>query len=173
MTEHFTVAQFMAALPGSGGIISTIAQRVGCTWQTAQNYIKRHSTLQAAYTAEREKLLDTAEGVVSGNIAFAMRKLQEQQTRAQQAKEGEVVTWEQVDSDDAKWVLGRLGKHRGYAERHEISGPEGGPIVAKQEPFNFADYEREFCKLHGLPDEPEPVGADGTQKQVDTLSPHS
>ena len=31
----FTAKQFVDAIPGTGGIIDTIAKRVGCDWQRA------------------------------------------------------------------------------------------------------------------------------------------
>jgi len=44
----FLLKQFIDAIPGSGGIITTIAKRVGCSWNTAKNILpstqpfKRH-----------------------------------------------------------------------------------------------------------------------------------
>lgn len=35
----YTAAQFIEAIPGTGGIISAIAKRVGCDWITAKKYI--------------------------------------------------------------------------------------------------------------------------------------
>jgi hypothetical protein len=101
-----TVKELKEAIPGSGGIISTIAKRVGCDWSTAKKYIDASPVLSQMYQNERESILDMAEGVLFKNI-----------------REG--------DSQDAKWVLSRLGKDRGFSERQEVTGAEGGPIKVK------------------------------------------
>ena len=92
--NQYSAADFIKAIPGSGGIISTIAKRVGCNWQTAKLHIETMPTVAAAYADECETVLDMAESVLLKNI-----------------KEG--------DSADAKWYLSRKGKGRGYVERTE------------------------------------------------------
>ena len=99
--NHYTAAQFITAIPKSGGIVSTIAKRIGCTWHTAKKYIDTMPTIKAAYDAECESVIDMAEGVLLKGI-------------------------ESGDTADAKWYLTRKGKHRGYAERQEITGAEAG-----------------------------------------------
>lgn len=137
----YTAAQFIKAIPGSGGIISTIASRVGCEWHTVKRYIGKHPTVMKAYRDEQEKGLDRAESVLMGNIALALKQLQ---------TEGRI---EQVDSSDAKWLLARKGKDRGYVERtqQEHSGPDGGPI-------QHTRLSRALDRL--LPDEPETQAVD-------------
>ena len=93
--ELFTAKQFIDAIPGSGGIVTTISKRVGCTWHTAKKYINEYVTVKAAYDDECEAILDLAESTVLKNI-----------------KDG--------DSADAKWYLSRKGKPRGYADKQEI-----------------------------------------------------
>ena len=102
----YTAEQFIKAIPGSGGIITKIAERVGCTWHTARRYIEKHPTVLQAYTDEKEKVIDLAETTVMKAMS-----------------EGDVGT--------ARWYLATKGRDRGYVERrqHEHSGPEGGPIV--------------------------------------------
>ena len=106
--KQYTAQEFIEAIPGSSGIISTIAKRVGCRWQTAQSYINDYPTIKAAFDAERESLLDIAESVLANNIKVALLQ--------QQLGKGTVT----ADSTDAKWLLSRLGKHRGYAEKQEV-----------------------------------------------------
>ena len=36
------------------------------------------------------------------------------------------------DSNDAKWVLSRLGKNRGYVERSEVTGADGEVLIVKR-----------------------------------------
>lgn len=102
----FQASQFIAAIPGTSGIISSIAKKVGCSWNTAKAFIDNYPTVKAAFEAEREGLLDIAESVLANNIKLSL----------QQQQSGKVT----ADSTDAKWVLARLGKHRGYAEKQEI-----------------------------------------------------
>lgn len=103
---NYTAAQFIEVIPGTGGIISTIASRVGCEWHTAKRYIDKYATVQAAYKDECAKVVDLAESVVIGSI-----------------KEKDVST--------AKWYLTMKGSERGYmqTQRQEVSGPDGGKII--------------------------------------------
>jgi len=125
---HYTTQQFIEAIPGSGGVISTIATRVKCGWHTADRWIKTRPTVRVAYQDELEKGLDQAESVVLGNINQAMRK------HKQNKDEGILA---QVDSTDAKWYLSRKGKGRGYIPASEITGPEGGPI-----PLDLTEWKK-------------------------------
>ena len=102
---RYTVADFEPHIPGSGGIISTIAKRVGCEWNTARKRIDESPKLTEMYNAEREGILDMAESVILQSI-----------------KAG--------DTQDAKWVLSRLGKGRGFADKveTEVTGQDGGAI---------------------------------------------
>lgn len=95
-TGYYNVQQFIDAIPGSGGIISVIARRVGCTWGTANNYIRKYPTVKTAYDDEVETIIDNAESVVIESL-----------------REGDVST--------AKWYLVTKGKDRGYTERQEIT----------------------------------------------------
>ena len=72
----YTAAQFISAIENSGGIISTIAKRVGCTWNTAKRYIDDYATVQEAYNDECERVSDIAESVLiqsmeGGDVASA------------------------------------------------------------------------------------------------------
>lgn len=101
--NQYTAAQFIAAIPGTGGIISAIAENVGCTWDTAKKYIFEYSTIKQAYDNECERVTDLAESVLIKSI-----------------KSG--------DSADAKWWLTRKGKGRGFVERQELTGADGESI---------------------------------------------
>jgi len=105
-TNGYTAEQFIKAIPDSGGIISTIAKRVGCDWQTADKYIRGFKTVQTAYRQEKEAIIDMAEGTVLSNIKLA-----------QQAQEAEGT---QQDISDAKWYLSKMAKSRGYGDKVEI-----------------------------------------------------
>ena len=58
--NHFTAKQFIDAIPGTGGIISTIAKRVGCEWHTAKKYIENYPTIKQAYENEKHRIDDKA-----------------------------------------------------------------------------------------------------------------
>jgi hypothetical protein len=114
MGDHYKANQFIVNIPGSAGIITIIARRVGCSWNTAQKFITEYPTVAAAYKAECESPKDTAESVVIRNIQLAAKQQQEADAP--------------VDSTDAKWYLTMKAKDRGYSTRQEITGPDGGAV---------------------------------------------
>ena len=64
----FTAKQFIDAIPGSGGVIATIAKRVGCQWITAKHYVENYPTIKQAYENEKNAIDDMAESVVLKSI---------------------------------------------------------------------------------------------------------
>ena len=106
MGRQYTAQDFIDAIPGTGGIVSAIARKVGCEWNTARKWIDNYPTVKQAYDNECESVLDLAETTVLRNI-----------------KEG--------DSADAKWYLTKKGKHRGYSDRVELTGADGGDLRIK------------------------------------------
>ena len=102
----FTAAQFIAAIPGTGGNLTVIAKNVGCSWVTAKKYVTKYPMIAAALKCEREGLLD-----------LAMDKL--------------VQAIENSEPWAIKFMLSTLGKKRGFSERLEVSGGDGGPIVIR------------------------------------------
>lgn len=113
--NQYRAEDFIKAIPGTGGIISVIAQRVGCAWHTAKKYIEEYATVGQAYNDEIELITDLAESVVIGNIRWAY-------DRQRKSKEP-------VDSSDAKWYLTRKGKERGYTEKSEMDVTSGGEPI--------------------------------------------
>lgn len=105
MSSRFTTDQFIEAIADSGGIVSTIAKRVGCSWGWARKFIDEHPTVLAAYNDENERVLDLAESILIKSIQSG-------------------------DSQDAKWLLSRKGKSRGYVERTETDLTTGGKPLA-------------------------------------------
>lgn len=104
MGKQFTQAQFKKAIPGSGGIIATIAKRVGCSWHTAQAYIRDVPELATMYEDEAETVDDMAESVVIKAI-------------------------QRGDIASAKWWLERRRRAQ-FTTRveAEVSGKDGRPI---------------------------------------------
>jgi hypothetical protein len=56
----FTAKQFIDAIPGTGGVVSAIADKVGCARQTAKRYIDDYPTIKAVYDEECNRITDTA-----------------------------------------------------------------------------------------------------------------
>jgi hypothetical protein len=85
--DRYTAKQFIDAIPGTGGIVSVLARRIGCDWWTAKRYITKYPTVKAAYEAECETVTDLAESVLVESI-----------------KEG--------NTQDAKWWLSRIRRDK-------------------------------------------------------------
>jgi len=92
--DQYKAADFIEAIKGSGGIVSTIARRVSCQWHTAKKYIDNYATVAQAYEDERASNRDMAHSVLVRNIQLALKAQEE--------------TGKPVDSSDAKWYLSRL-----------------------------------------------------------------
>jgi len=72
----YKAQDFISVIPGSGGIIATIAERVGCTWKTAHKYVNELATVREAYLDECETVNDKAESTLitaieSGDVSSA------------------------------------------------------------------------------------------------------
>lgn len=87
----------LEAIKGSGGIMSTIARKLGVTWHTADSWIRESEELMEALKDEKETILDMAESTLLNKI-----------------KEG--------DEQSAKWYLSKKGKQRGYGDSVAIEG---------------------------------------------------
>lgn len=99
----FSNEQFLAAIPGSGGLFTAIAKRVGCQWHTAKKRVLASPSLVQAWQDECETILDMAEGQLYGLV-----------------KGGDIGA--------IKFILATKGKHRGYVERQEVTGADGGAV---------------------------------------------
>ena len=100
----FSKEQVLEATKGCFGIVSTVAKRLdGCAWGTARKYIDRWAETRAAYADESERALDLSES---------------QLLKAVQAGDGPMI----------RFHLATKGKQRGYTERHEVTGAEGGAV---------------------------------------------
>lgn len=115
-----TADQMIATIKGSGGIKAHIAQKLGVNRLSVDRYLKRWPSVREAYDAEVQSLGDVAESVVVMNIKLAATHQREFQT--------------QQDASDARWYLARKCRDRGYADRTELTGAEGEPLI----PINSA-----------------------------------
>lgn len=124
MAEHFTAARFIAAIPGTGGIITNIARNVGCDWHTVKRYILKHPTVWRAWQDERERIGDLGET----QIVRAM-------TRG--------------DMQTVRWYMSTIHRDRGYVTRQELehSGRGGGPVLTKAymivSPDDWPEHDKE------------------------------
>lgn len=113
--NRYAAAQVIEAIQRARGVKAVAARILECSRQTVDNYIERYVTVRAAYEEQRETLIDVAEGKL-------IKKLDEDE-------------WAAI-----KFVLTTLGKSRGYTERQEITGAEGGPI--EHEDVGLTDEKR-------------------------------
>lgn len=112
--RRFLVADIEAALRSTAGIYSAaaaiLAQKYGtCSPNTVKNYIRRYPRLQAVEEDIAQQTLDLAEtklvqAIGDGNMTAII------------------------------FYLKTKGRQRGYIERRELGGPDGGPI-----PFRDVD----------------------------------
>ena len=100
----YTTDQFIMAIPGTGGIISAIARKVGCGWHTAARYIDQHATVKQAYDDECERVLDLAETKTIKAI-------------------------EDGDLQMVRYYLSTKGRKRGYVERTEQEVKQSGAVT--------------------------------------------
>lgn len=60
-SNNYTAKQFIDAIPGTGGIVSSLAEKVDCDWHTAKKFITDFPTVNKAWQNERNKITDKAE----------------------------------------------------------------------------------------------------------------
>ena len=99
----YDITTIKKAIVDSGGIIATIAERLGCEWHTAKSYIEKFEETKSAYDAESESVIDLAESKLMENI---------------QANDNTAILF----------YLKTKGKKRGYIERNEIEHSSNGTI---------------------------------------------
>ena len=114
--SKYTAKMFIEAIEGSAGLMSVISRRMGCNRKTAMRWLQSHPTVGEAFENEKHSALDVAESVIYANVQAA--------AALQEATNYGVI----VDSSDARWLLLQLGAERGYGNKAEISGPDGGEI---------------------------------------------
>ena len=99
-----TQKQAIEAVRGSRGFITAIAKRIGCERSHVYNLQKKWPKFAQAIIDEREALKDFAESKLFG----------------------------QIDDGNTTAIIFYLktqAKDRGYIERQELTGADGGPIV--------------------------------------------
>lgn len=99
----FTVQQFKDAIPGTGGIVSAIAGRVGCDWHTAREYIDKYPSVKQVWSDERSKINDKAKH----NVIKAIND---------------------GDLQMSKWWLQVMDDEFLPRQRSEVTGADGGDV---------------------------------------------
>jgi hypothetical protein len=102
-TRKFTNDQIEAALRAAAGIVSGAAVKLGCTPRTIRNYLDRS-----------EQLREVEAEIVDQNLDLAETKL------LTAIRDGNLTA--------VIFYLKTKGKARGYTERSEVTGADGGPI---------------------------------------------
>ena len=111
MAEKYTANQMIEAIRDKHGNMSAAARFLGCSRNTISRYIETYPTVKAVYDEERETLIDFAE-----NQLF------------KQVQEGNITA--------IIFTLKTIGKSRGYVERQEVTGADGGAVMVKWDDEN-------------------------------------
>jgi hypothetical protein len=98
--------EFLEAIRKERGLVSRVADRLGCAVPTVYLRMKNSPEIAAAVVEARTRIVDKAESNVF-----------------QRVEDGSI--------DDSKWILNTIGKDRGYATRTEtrIGGDASAPPV--------------------------------------------
>lgn len=115
--RNFSKRRVEQAIKGSGGLIATVAKKLGCKWETANGYIKKYE-LQNLIEDERETMLDLAESKLLSNI-------------------------QKGDNASIFFYLKTQGKKRGYIERSEVTGKDGSSLLPSIEEIDISDLSND------------------------------
>jgi hypothetical protein len=111
-----TAKQYAKAITEARGFISVAAKRLGCSRSTMYRAIDKYPTVAEAVEDARESMTDLAEGKLV----------------------------EQINGGNTTAIIFYLktqGKKRGYVERHEHTGKDGGAIEHKHQLATLSDDE--------------------------------
>lgn len=102
----YTDAQITEAIKAAKGILASAANALGCSRATIYNAIERNPAIKAVYADESEKVIDFVESKLLDRI-------------------------NKGDTTAMIFFLKTKGKSRGYVERIESTGKDGGAIEIK------------------------------------------
>lgn len=106
MGVKFSNQQIVDAVSSVNGMVYLAARKLGCNPQTIYNRMAKSPTIREAVDNARGELIDISEQKLRGSVM-----------------NGE--PWA------VAMVLKTLGKSRGYVERQEVTGADGGAIVVE------------------------------------------
>lgn len=122
MSKNYSKEQVLEAIKGSHQNMSKISRNLDCDWRTAERYANLWECTKKALADEGEKILDIAEMVIEKSII-----------------EG--------NTQDAKWLLSKKGKKRGYGDKLEVETSGNQTIVLKwEEPDGYAEPDDNGAK---------------------------
>ncbi len=112
-TDAWTEEEIVKAVRGSGGFVTEIARRIGCTRATIYKYKRQYKAIADAIFEEKEHLLDTAESellkkIKSGNMTGIIFYLKTQGykrgygDRTKLDIDGKFITKDEREKDKAK-----------------------------------------------------------------------
>lgn len=110
---RYTDAQIIEALRVARGMVYVAADRLGCEPKTIYRRMAASAKVKEVVEDSRGKLLDKAELALESAI-------------------GKEEAWAVC------FALKTIGKHRGYVERIEQTGADGGPIEVKAQDYRAA-----------------------------------
>lgn len=108
MAPKYTNEQIVSALNQTNGMVYIAARRLGCSPQTIYTRADKNKSIRQAIEDARGEVIDAAE-----------LKLK------QAVMNGEA--WA------VAFTLKTIGRNRGYVERQEMTGADGGPVITKVE----------------------------------------
>lgn len=120
--QEYTDEEIIAALKKQKGMVYLAASEVGCSAWTIYERVKRNPLIGECIQSERGKVLDVAE-----------QKL-----------------WNAIENGDPwaiKMALMTIGKDRGYVERQELTGKDGGSLKIGVEDMTEEEVDGELDRL--------------------------
>jgi hypothetical protein len=101
--EKLTAEQVAKAITDAHGIVAVAARALGVHRVTIERYVDKYPSVSIAKQQAREGIIDLAEGELYKAIS-----------------RGELAA--------IFFLLKTIGKNRGYTERQEMTGADGGPV---------------------------------------------
>jgi hypothetical protein len=111
--RHYKTAEIVEALKATGGMVYMAARKLGCDPSTIHVRAKASPEIQAAIDNARGDMLDMAEHELKKAVRGG-------------------------DMTAIIFTLKTIGKHRGYVERVEQTGANGGAIEIKATDYRVA-----------------------------------
>lgn len=118
-SEKFTAEQMINAIKTTRGMITYTADYLGCSYNTVRRYIGKYTTVKEAFEDAKDRIADNVENTLY-DVAVGKRR-----------KDG---TFETEPNVSALIFLAKTHpamRSRGYAERTEVTGADGGAIIFK------------------------------------------
>lgn len=104
--RELTAKKIIEALHASHGLLTLAAKKAGVGYRTVCRYVEEYPSVAQAVVDSKEAMLDYAEGKL----------------------------YEQISKNNMTAIIFYMktqGKARGYIERHEVRGEDGGAIIVK------------------------------------------